>query len=189
MQLMSKPYVPTAQMQRTAPRTLPFIRALLRSLHMNHAVLSAIGPDRPGLVEEVSQFIFERGGNIETSRMVNLGGQFCVMMLVSAAAHAYEHLVRDFGALEQQTGLRVELVPAARAEAAPAGRHTLVASGPDRAGTLHAVSHLLRVLGITIQTVNTRVMPASDTEPGRFEMEMAIAIPPAFPMNKLAEYL
>ena len=43
-----------------------------------HSILTAIGADRPGLVDEVSQFIFERGGNIEDSRMVNLRGQFAI---------------------------------------------------------------------------------------------------------------
>ena len=31
-------------------------------------VLTAIGEDRPGLVEEVSEFVFARGGSIENSR-------------------------------------------------------------------------------------------------------------------------
>jgi glycine cleavage system regulatory protein len=52
------------------------------SIVMNHAILTAIGTDRPGIVDEVSQFIFDRGGNIEDSRMVNLRGQFAIMVLV-----------------------------------------------------------------------------------------------------------
>lgn len=30
-----------------------------------YAILTAIGADRPGIVDEVSEFIFDRGGNIE----------------------------------------------------------------------------------------------------------------------------
>ena len=43
---------------------------------MRHAVLTAIGDDRPGLVAEVTRYVLERGGNLEDSRMVNLHGQF-----------------------------------------------------------------------------------------------------------------
>jgi glycine cleavage system transcriptional repressor len=157
---------------------------------MTHAVLSAIGPDRPGLVEEISRFVFERGGNIETSRMVNLGGQFCVMMLVSANLHAFERLSRELPRLRESTALRVDLVAARERD--PRGQaqvHTIIARGQDRAGMLHQISHLLRVLGINIEAVNTRVTPASDTAPARFEMEMTVAIPPQFPRNKLDEYL
>ena len=49
---------------------------------MAHAILTALGIDRPGLVDEVSRFIYDRGGNIEDSRMVNLRGQFAIMVLV-----------------------------------------------------------------------------------------------------------
>jgi glycine cleavage system regulatory protein len=47
----------------------------------SHIVLTTIGDDRPGLVDEVSRYVFERGGNVEDSRMVNLHGQFVIMML------------------------------------------------------------------------------------------------------------
>lgn len=157
---------------------------------MTHAVLSAIGPDRGGLVEDISHFVYERGGNIETSRMVNLGGQFCVMMLISAAPHAFERLVRELGRLQAQTELRVELHPARAATAArEAHLAQIQARGRDRAGMLHQISHLLRVLNIGIDAVSTRVTPASDTEPARFELEMTVSIPPDFPRNKLQEYL
>ncbi len=46
-------------------------------------VLTAVGDDRPGLVDEVTRYITERGGNLEDSRMVNLRGQFAMMMLVA----------------------------------------------------------------------------------------------------------
>ena len=51
-----------------------------------HLVLSALGPDRPGIVAEVTSYVTERGGNIEDSRMAVLGGEFGVMMLVSGTA-------------------------------------------------------------------------------------------------------
>jgi glycine cleavage system transcriptional repressor len=44
-------------------------------------VLTAIGADRPGLVEEVSEFVLARGGSIEDSRMANLQGQFAIITL------------------------------------------------------------------------------------------------------------
>ena len=46
-------------------------------------ILSAVGKDRPGIVDEVSAFLFDRGANIEDSRMSLMGGQFVIMMLFS----------------------------------------------------------------------------------------------------------
>ncbi len=58
----------------------------------HHAVLTAIGADRPGLVDEVSAYVLERGGNLEDSRMVNLHGQFAMMLLVSGDEDAIDRL-------------------------------------------------------------------------------------------------
>jgi len=46
-------------------------------------VLTLTGPDRIGIVEKVTGLLLERGGNVETSRMARLGGEFAVLMLVS----------------------------------------------------------------------------------------------------------
>lgn len=64
---------------------------------MTHAILTAIGADRPGLVDEVSEFIFARGGNIEDSRMVNLRGQFAMMVLIGALEQTISRLKSEIG--------------------------------------------------------------------------------------------
>ena len=46
-------------------------------------VLTVTGPDRIGIVERVTGLLFEHGGNVETSRMARLGGEFAILMLVS----------------------------------------------------------------------------------------------------------
>jgi glycine cleavage system transcriptional repressor len=54
----------------------------------HHAILTATGPDRPGLVDEVSQFLFECGANIEDSRMVNLRGHFAMVVRRRSFRHS-----------------------------------------------------------------------------------------------------
>src|ERR1035441_839136 len=78
-----------------------------------HLILSAIGGDRPGLVAEVSQFIFKRGGNIEDSRMVNLRGQFAMMVLVGGPQEAIKKIQKDLPTLALEGRLHVELHAAA----------------------------------------------------------------------------
>ena len=87
---------------------------------MMHAILTAIGADRPGLVDEVSEFIFARGGNIEDSRMVNLRGQFAMMVLIGAAEQTISRLRSEIWQLQQQSGLQIELRPATAATGASA---------------------------------------------------------------------
>ncbi|HDO34642.1 MAG TPA: glycine cleavage system protein R, partial [Chromatiales bacterium] len=49
----------------------------------NLLVVSALGQDRPGIVNELSLAILNCGCNIEDSRMTVLGGEFAVILLVS----------------------------------------------------------------------------------------------------------
>lgn len=55
-------------------------------------VLALTGPDRMGIVDEVMGLLLERGGNVETSRMARLGGEFAVLMLVSMPSEEFSAL-------------------------------------------------------------------------------------------------
>ena len=46
-------------------------------------VFTLTGTDRVGIVDEVTQMLLDCGGNIETSRMTRLGGEFAILVLVS----------------------------------------------------------------------------------------------------------
>src|SRR3954471_6099113 len=106
---------------------------------MNHAILTAMGAQRPGLVDEVSEFIFARGGNIEDSRMVNLRGQFAMMVLIGAPEATLSRVKSELWQLQQQSGLQIELRPAtvASGSSAQAIPYRLVATAIDQPGLVH----------------------------------------------------
>src|SRR5512138_935023 len=70
-------------------------------------VLSALGPDRPGLVAEVTEYLTERGGNVEDSRMAVLGAEFGILLLVSGTADEVAAIQRDIEVLSERTGLGI----------------------------------------------------------------------------------
>src|SRR5438105_7387527 len=124
---------------------------------MPHAILTAIGADRPGLVDEVSRFIFDRGGNIEDSRMVNLRGQFAMMVLVGAPEAVLGRVKEELAELSRRSGLHAELRPAAPLAARPSSAtepspaptrealpFRLTGTGIDQPGLVHRVAHVLR---------------------------------------------
>src|SRR3954468_15088878 len=82
-------------------------------------VLTLTGPDRIGIVDQVTRLLLDRGGNVETSRMVRLGGEFAILMLASLPADQFLGLDRDFEPLTAQ-GYKMtttQAEPAAAAEA------------------------------------------------------------------------
>ena len=158
---------------------------------MTHAILTAIGADRPGLVDEVSDFIFARGGNIEDSRMVNLRGQFAMMVLVGAAEQTISRVRSELWQLGQQSGLQIELRPASEATGASAQAipYRLTATAIDQPGLVHRLSHLLRSSDVNIESLETHLKPAPITGTPMFEMEIIISIPRSTAIAKLKEQI
>ena len=64
--------------------------------------VTAIGPDRAGVVRDLSQAVTSAGGSIRESRMIALGAEFAVMMLVSGNWHTVTKLQNQLAALQQQ---------------------------------------------------------------------------------------
>jgi glycine cleavage system transcriptional repressor len=156
---------------------------------MIHVILTAIGADRPGLVDEVSEFIFQRGGNIEDSRMVNLRGQFAMMVLIGAPEATLGRLKSEIWQLQQQSGLQIELRPASETtgSSAQAIPYRLTATAIDQPGLVHRLAHLLRAASVNIESLETTLKPAPVTGTPMFEMELVISIPKTTPIAKLKE--
>ena len=157
-----------------------------------HLILSAIGSDRPGLVDEVTEFIFHRGGNIEDSRMVNLRGQFAMMVLIGCSEAVMSKVRSDLPQLVQKSRLHVELRPAGQSvepRAAAARPYKLVATAMDQPGLVHRVSHLLRSMEVNIESLDTRLSAAPITGAPVFEMTLTLAVPQQTPIAKLREKL
>lgn len=139
----------------------------------NRAVFIAAGPDRHGWVDEVSKYLFERGGNLEDSRMARLAGQFALMAIVTGPVAAMEAIRSDLDQLRSAADIMAEVrqcpdgLPVQQADemVRPNQRlYLLRASGADQVGVMHQLSHLLRSLHINIENVHTRIVrgPAGD---------------------------
>ena len=157
---------------------------------IHHAILTAIGSDRPGLVDEVSHFIFEAGGNIEDSRMVNLRGQFAIMLLVGATAETIKKLSGLIPQLIQKTHLHVEM---RSADVAPPARaampYHLSATAMDQAGLVHRIANLLKSLDINIEDLQTSLTDAPITGAPLFGMEVTLSVPAELQVGRLRQSL
>jgi len=158
---------------------------------VQHAVLSAIGPDHPGLVDEVTRFVAGCGGNLEDSRMVNLRGQFAMMMLVAGSAEVVRRLEDGLPQLKERTGVHAEVQAASSGQppAAAALPYKLSTWAMDHPGLMQSVAHLLGGLGINIESAETSLRPAPYTSAPLFEMELVLAVPQSTPPAGLREAL
>jgi glycine cleavage system transcriptional repressor len=144
-------------------------------------VLTLTGPDRIGIVDEVTGLLLERGGNVETSRMARLGGEFAVLMLVSMPAERFAGLDDDLGRLTAQ-GYKVTTTQAQRtyAESHPGWLpYRIEVHGADHEGIIHEVAHYLSGLGISIESVESESSPAPTSGTPLFAMKAEVVVPPA----------
>ena len=155
-------------------------------------VLSALGADRPGLVADLTRFLVERGANVEESRMVTLGAEFGVMVLVSGEPAALERVQGELKALEQATGLAALCRPTVdpRTRSAPGTlRQEIVVEAIDREGIVHAVATEVHRLGLNLVDVETSSYAAPFSGGELFRLEATVDVAPGKPARALREAL
>jgi glycine cleavage system transcriptional repressor len=128
----------------------------------NKVVMTAIGPDRPGLVKEVSSIIHQAGANLEDSRMAILAGDFALIVLFSGATESLELVRQKAEALEQELGLNIHFKDASQAaERDKPSIFKLEVSGLDQPGIVHRISEILAGFEINISSFESRLTPAA----------------------------
>jgi len=145
-----------------------------------YIVISGLGPDRPGLVADVTRYINTRGGNVEDSRAAVLGAEFGVMILASGAAEAIGRIEAERSVLEADSGLTFMM----RATSSPeehrralALPYRIEANALDHEGIVHALTDALREAGINIISLETTVRNAPVTGTEIFNMLARVDIP------------
>jgi glycine cleavage system transcriptional repressor len=143
-------------------------------------ILTLTGPDRIGIVEEMTRLLLDRGGNVETSRMARLGGEFAVLMLVSLPEGRAVDLDKGLESLAGQ-GYKVTTTPAQRTYA-EAHRgwlpYQIEVHGADHEGIIHEVARYLSGRGISIESMDSESAPAPTSGAPLFSMTARVVVPP-----------
>jgi len=138
-------------------------------------IVTVIGDDRPGLVEQVSEFVLACGGNWEESRMAHLAGKFAGILRVSVDQERADELVANLARLESR-GLRVM----AEGSTAAAGSIELVGFdlvGDDRPGIVRDIARVLARHGVNIEELETEVTSAAESGEPLFRARARLGVP------------
>lgn len=154
---------------------------------MPQLVITAIGPDRPGLVGEFTGHLFAASANLADSRMVNLRGQFALIALVEADAEHLAALQASLPTVAPKMGLTVAFAPqSGTAAAAGAGvPYRLKTYSLDQPGIVHRISDLLRRSGINIEDLQTRLESAPFAGTPIFTLELRMSVPVGVQLKRL----
>ena len=140
-------------------------------------VISALGADRPGIVDELSNIIYKHSLNIEDSRMTVLGGEFAILLLISGEQSAIEGLLAESTDIEQALQMRLLIKPTT--ESATAGNsipYSVEVAAIDHPGIVNNISRFFSSRNINIVNLQTERYAAPHTGSPMFALHMTIGV-------------
>ena len=141
-------------------------------------VVTAVGPDRPGLVQEISGAVHATGAWLKDSRMAILGGEFAVLLLVVGSSEAVARAERELPDVGQRLGLTIS-IRETRAEP-PAGRfllYRLRVSGVDHPGIVSNVTRAFAGHAVNVASLESRVVYAPLSGTPMFVLNAELQVP------------
>jgi len=175
-----------SQPARLFPRLGPYV-AISGSMKQFLAV-SALGKDRPGLAHDLVRTISECGASISDSRMLPLGGEFAMQLLVTGNWHAMARLESELVRLGEAAGLALHMrrtdPRALREDHIP---YSIDVIGPDHQGIIAGLAGFLTARQIEIAEIASRSYVAAQTGAAMFAVQMMINVPARQPVAQLRE--
>ena len=141
-------------------------------------VVSALGRDRPGLVDELSRAVLDAGCSIRDSRMAVLGGEFAVTMLVAGNWNAVAKLEGLLPRMRDSLDLTLQLKRTEpRTGTSNLIPYAVEVVSLDRPGIVHDVANFFAERDINIEDLYTSSYPAPQTGAAMFSLHMTVGIP------------
>ena len=156
---------------------------------MKELVITAVGPDRPGLVGQLTAPLYEAAANVADSRMVNLRGQFAVILLAEVPERGIETLQAQLLSVAEQLGLTLTFCQHdAQEDKWPTTvgvPFRLRTYAMDQPGLVHRITDLLHRHGVNVEELQTRSQPRPQTGAPLFSMDLLMTVPSSVPIKRL----
>lgn len=141
-------------------------------------VITALGEDRPGIVNELSNTLYSHQLNIEDSRMSLLGGEFAVILLVTGSEQAISNFIEK----KQEAENSLKMALTVKVTETTTSSQTLIpydveVISIDYPGIVHKLANFFSERQINIVSLETDRYAAPHTGTPMFALQMTIGIP------------
>lgn len=144
-------------------------------------ILTAFCKDRPGVVADITEALYENGCNLEDSTMTCILDEFAIILLFGGKGERLEErLLRDCRRLEREKGITAFLRPVdVREEKAPKSAYARVINvdGVDQSGIVYKISSFLAKNNINIENLSSRRIASPETGTAIYSMEIKVRVP------------
>ena len=151
-------------------------------------VISAVGTDRTGVVQDLSKVILSCDGNIEESRMATLVSEFAMLLLVSGNWATLNKLEQRLNKLGETSTLSISIrqtdVKPPRGDRMP---YAIDIVSLDQPGIVFNLADFFASRDIEIADVATRRYAAAHTGSPMFAVQMAVNVPSTIHIAQLRE--
>ncbi|MBM3823237.1 MAG: glycine cleavage system protein R [Verrucomicrobia bacterium] len=152
-------------------------------------ILTLVGPDRTGIVEEVSHLLVMHGGNWLESRFCRLGGHFAGILRADIPLENRDALHRAFDSM-RGGGFEIQLREGSVLLAAQAMHFAhLEVVGGDRPGIVRQISQILARLAVNVEDFESGCESAAMSGHSLFSARATLALPPQVSVETLRSAL
>ncbi|MGD8742403.1 MAG: glycine cleavage system protein R [Granulosicoccaceae bacterium] len=154
----------------------------------NYLVISAIGADRPGIVNTLSMTVLDNGCNIVDSRMTVLGGEFAILLMVAGSWDTISRLEQALPKVAESLNLTL-ISKRTKARSLPEKMlpYLVEVVSMDHPGIVYNVAEFFSSRNINIEDLSTGSYAAAHTGTPMFSMNMTISIPAEQSIAELRE--
>lgn len=154
----------------------------------NRIVISALGEDRPGIVNELSKAIFDTGCNILDSRMTVMGGEFTIMVM---AEGNWNNIAKLESALDTLSNKQELVISTKRTGERSTQQNVLPYAvevvAVDHPGIVSQLTGFFSKQKINIEELRTDCYAAPHTGTPMFTINMIVGIPAGLHISTMRE--
>jgi glycine cleavage system regulatory protein len=151
-------------------------------------ILTVIGDDKPGIVEQLSDRILATGANWEESRMARLAGKFAGLLRVSVDAAQADRLADTLRRLDAG-GLSIVVERSVHPDTQARRMIRLELIGHDHPGIVHDIARALAHHAVNIEDLETDITSAPMSGDMLFQARATLSVPQTVSVEQLRAVL
>jgi len=153
---------------------------------MKNFIIYISGLDRVGFISDISKEISSLNGNIQTSKMIKLGQDFNMLILMSLDPECIDTFKKS---LNQYTNLSFTIKETSSENLNDENKFIFRLKGADNEGIVHYCTKLFSKLNINILDLETKILNAPTTGSPLFYIKAIILTSGYDSINKLEEHI
>jgi len=156
-------------------------------------LMTAFSKDRPGIVADVTEVIYENGCNLEDSTMISMLDEFAIILLFAGKGDGLkDQLLRDCRRLEREKRITAFIRPVESKDKEKQGAFftkTIHVEGIDQSGIVFKVSRFLANNNINIENLTSQRINSPESGTAVYFMEIKVQVPEKVSLEHLEKGL